>query len=95
MVLDSSGDLEENPDLDLLTALRYASICAVSLLAVTMPLLAQHLKLSMKARILLPGMKRGSRGIPFRLGTKNNFYFVGHCLETFLHSVFLAGLVHT
>lgn len=44
---------EEKSDIDILTALRYASICAVSLLAVIVPLLAQRLKLSMKADILL------------------------------------------
>jgi len=70
-VVDTSEDLEEKSDIDILTALRYASICAVSLLAVIVPLLAQRLKLSMKARIFcVPGMKRGSHGVPFRLGTK-------------------------
>ena len=42
-MVDTSEDLEEKSDIDILTALRYASICAVSLLAVIMPLLAQRL----------------------------------------------------
>ena len=68
VVLESSGDLEEKSDIDILTALRYVSICAVSLLAVIMPLLAQRLKFSMKARILCAGYETGVPWGTFQAG---------------------------